>query len=473
MTVSDSGPCRWSATEQLGAMRRRELSAVELLQETRAAFDRINPRINAVVTVDFEAAERAARASDARREQGLAPRPLEGLPVAVKDLEDTAGLRTTYGSLLYADRVPEQDALIVQRMRDAGAVIYGKTNTPEQGTGSHTYNRVFGTTTNPYATDRSAGGSSGGAASALAAGLTSVADGSDMGGSLRNPAAFCNVVGIRPTIGRVPDRPVSDSWDTLATGGPMGRTVADTALLLSVLSGEDPRSPLSIPEVFPGEVPQSEGPLRVGWSRTLGGLEIERGISEVLDGSGLPALRELGHLITEVEPDLAEADPAFRTLRAFGYARSFGAALRSDRDRLGVELIENTEAGLRLGVDDLQLAMAQRERVLQRMMSLFDDIDVLAAPVTTALPFPAESSWPREINGVSQPDYLEWMRAATRISITGFTALSVPCGFTPEGLPVGLQLIAPPRREGRILALAAQIERLQPHWLRTPAVLVD
>lgn len=210
-------PTRWSAVAQLSALARGELSAGELLAETRAVHDAVNPRINAVVTTDFDRAEQTARASDQRRAAGHPVRLLEGLPVLVKDLEDVAGMRTTYGSLLHADHVPGGDALVVARMRAAGAVIYGKTNTPEWGTGSHTYNRVFGTTTNPYAPTRSVGGSSGGSAAALAAGLSSVADGSDMGGSLRNPAAFCNVVGLRPSIGRVPDWPVGDSWDTLST----------------------------------------------------------------------------------------------------------------------------------------------------------------------------------------------------------------------------------------------------------------
>ncbi|PIJ41492.1 amidase, partial [Leucobacter sp. OLES1] len=262
MTETDIDLCRGSAQEQIEALARGELSARELLAETRERYERINPVINAVVTVDFDAAEAAAAESDRRRAAGEPVRPLEGLPIAVKDLEDTAGMRSTYGSQLHAEHVPARDSLVVERMRAAGAVIYGKTNTPEFGTGSHTYNRVFGTTTNPYAPDRSAGGSSGGAAAALAAGLSSVADGSDMGGSLRNPAAFCNVVGLRPSIGRVPNWPSKDAWESLATNGPMGRTVGDAALLLSVLSGGDARSPLAFPDALAPGIPELAGPLR-------------------------------------------------------------------------------------------------------------------------------------------------------------------------------------------------------------------
>lgn len=461
---------RWSATDQLAALRRGDLTAGELLGDARERFERINPRINAIVSTDFEAAERAAAESDRRRAAGEPLRPLEGLPVAVKDLEDTAGLRTTYGSLRHAEHVPTTDSLTVQRLREAGAVIYGKTNTPEFGTGSHTYNRVFGTTTNPYAPDRSAGGSSGGAAAALAAGLVSVADGSDMGGSLRNPAAFCNVVGLRPSIGRVPSWPAEDLWGTLATAGPMARTVGDVALLLAVLSGGDRRSPLSFPDPVGAEIIEAAPSLRIGWSRTLGGLDIVPEITEVLDGAGLPTLQGLGHTLVDVEPELAEADPAFRTMRALNYARWFGEALETERELLGPELIANAEAGLRMTIDDLQTAISQRNRVYSGLMELFEGIDVLAAPVTAVLPFPAEISWPREINGIRQPDYLEWMRASWRISATGFTAMSVPCGFSREGLPVGLQLIAPPRQEGLLLALAEQFERVRPVWRETPAV---
>lgn len=452
-------------------MQRGELSARELLAETRRRFDRINGTINAVVTTDWDAAERTAQESDGRRAAGESPRPLEGLPVVVKDLEDTAGMRSTYGSVLHADHVPERDTLLVERLRAAGAVIYGKSNTPEGGTGSHTYNKVFGTTTNPYDPTRTAGGSSGGATAALAAGLTSVADGSDVGGSLRNPAAFCNVVGLRPSTGRVPNWPSRDSWDPLPTNGPMGRTVGDVALLLSVLSGGDPRAPLAFPEPLPARLPDLDGPLRIGWSHTVGGLDIQPEITAVLDGDGRPELSRLGHTVTEVEPSLDEADNAFRVLRSLLYARTYGGLLEQHREVLSPELVFNTEAGMRVTLEQFHEAREQRQRVYQGMLDLFRDIDVLAAPVTAVVPFEASTTWPREINGVVQPDYLEWMRSVWRISLTGFAALSVPCGFTPEGLPVGLQLIAPPRQEHLILALAEQFEQARPVWQETPAVL--
>ncbi|MBK0422248.1 amidase [Leucobacter sp. CSA2] len=467
--TSDQELVRRPALEQLELLARGELSAVELLAETRRAIEIRNPVLNAVVTTDFGAAEAAAAASDRRRAAELPVRPLEGLPVAVKDLEDTARLRTTYGSRRFADHVPVRDSLVVERMRAAGAIIIGKTNTPEFGTGSHTYNGVFGTTVNPYDPARSAGGSSGGAAAALAAGFTSVADGSDMGGSLRNPAAFCNVVGLRPTAGRVPNWPGSDSWDTLATNGPMARTVADTALLLSVLSGADGRSPIAIAGSLPASIPVVESaPLLIGWSRTLGGLEIEAEISSVLERDGRPTLAGLGHRVIDVEPDFTGADRAFRVLRGLNYADGFGEMLAEHRELLGPELVQNTEFGLGLSLDDFHAARRARQRVHERFVELFARIDVLAAPVTMALPFLADEIWPKEVGGVAQHDYLDWMRASWRISLTGYPALSIPCGFSEEGLPVGLQLVGRPGSEAQLLALARQFERERPVWQTGP-----
>lgn len=463
--------CRAAARDQLTAMREGRLSAIELLRETRTQYERVNPEINAVVTTDFVAAEQVAAESDRRRSRGEPARPLEGLPVVVKDLEETAGMRTTFGSALHADYIPTRDTMVVERLRSAGAVIYGKSNTPEYGTGSHTFNSVFGATTNPYAPTRSAGGSSGGAAAALAAGLCSVADGSDMGGSLRNPASFCNVVGLRPSAGRVPNWPSHDAWDTLATNGPMARTVGDTALLLSVLSAGTDRVPLSFPEAFDPQVPALSKPLRIGWSRTLDGLDIDPAVTAVLEADGLSTLLGLGHHVNDVEPPLAPADRVFRVMRGINYAHNYGAMVDSHRDILGAELIANTEAGRAYTLSDYVAAREQRTHLYAGMSELFERIDILAAPVVAVLPFPAQERWPSEINGTPQSDYLDWMRASWRISATGFTAISVPCGFSEGGLPVGIQFIAPPRHEARILSLAAQFEEVLPVWRESPQVL--
>lgn len=463
---------RDSAENVLHALETKQLSAVELLSEVRARVDSVNPSIRAVVSTDFDSAERVAAASDGRRARGESARPLEGLPVAVKDLEQTAGLRTTFGSTFFAEHVPTQDSVTVARMRAAGAVIFGKTNVPEFGAGSHTRNRVFGTTTNPYDPTRSAGGSSGGAAAALAAGMSIVADGSDMGGSLRNPASFCNVVGLRPSLGRTPNWPFQeDPWQTLSTNGPMGRTVGDTALLLSVLSGPEPHSPLSFPaerEPLNLEAPES---LRIGWSRNLGDLDIAAEVTAVLESEGLSTLLGLGHRVRDREPDLRPADRAFRVLRGLGFVRTHAADLKAKRDRLSAEVVANTEYGMTLTVRDYTDALDARVEAFMTMVDLFEDIDVLAAPVAAVPPFPAEWDWPHDIDGAPQSDYLQWMRPCWRISVTGFVALSVPCGFTPEGLPVGLQLIAPPGYELRVLQLAQQFESALPAWKEVPRVL--
>ena len=464
---------RWSACDQLAALASGSLSSRELLAATRERHSVINPVINAVVTTDFTAAECIADESDRRRARGFTPRPLEGLPVAVKDLEDTAGMRTTYGSILYANHVPSRDSLVVQRLRAAGAVVYGKTNTPDHGTGSHTYNRVHGTTTNPYDPTLSAGGSSGGAAAALAAGLSSVADGSDLGGSLRNPAAFCNVVGVRPSIGSVPNWPVADGWETLATNGPMARTVSDAALLLSVLSGPDCHAPVSFPGALQSSITPLDRTLRIGWSRTLDGLDIESEITSVLDRDGRTRLVDLGHRVSDLEPPLRTADTAFRTLRGLAYARSYGSLIDDHRHELSPELVANTEFGLRLTVQDYFDAVTARTSILGGMTQLFERIDVLAAPVTAVVAFPAEQNWPNVIAGQAQIDYLEWMRSCWRITLTGFPAISVPCGFNANGLPIGMQLIAPPRSEGMLLALAHQFEQANPVWQTRPRVLLD
>lgn len=463
---------RESATTVSAALADRKISAVELLAETEERFFAVNPVINAVVSPDFSVARIAAAESDRRRSEGRNPRPLEGLPVAVKDLEQTAGLRTTFGSSYFADHVPERDSVTVARLRAAGAVIYGKTNVPEFGAGSHTRNRVFGITRNPFDPSRSAGGSSGGAAAALASGLSVVADGSDMGGSLRNPASFCNVVGLRPSIGLTPNWPFQhDPWQTLSTNGPMGRTVGDTARLLSVLAGPDHHSPLSFPARTAPLVLGAPGRLKIGWSRKLGDLDIDPEVNAVLDETGLPTLVSLGHTVTDREPDLRPADRAFRVLRGLGFVRSHGAALDAQRDRLSAEVVANTEYGLSLTVADYVAALDARLEAFTTMVDLFTEIDVLAAPVAAVPPFPAAWDWPHVIDGVEQSDYLQWMRPCWRISITGFVALSVPCGFNAAGLPIGLQLIAPPGHEQRVLELAQQFETARPAWRQVPNVL--
>ncbi|MGW6503449.1 amidase [Nonomuraea angiospora] len=447
-----------TATELAHLIRTRQVSAVEVVQAHLDRIEQVNPRVNAIVTLVAEQALDAAKAADAREPAG----PLHGLPVAHKDLVDTAGIRTTYGSPLFADNVPAQDDLIVRRLRAAGAITMGKTNTPEFGTGSHTVNEVFGATRNPYDLSRSAGGSSGGAAAALATGMVPLADGSDMGGSLRNPASFCNVVGLRPTPGRVPDPSDTNAWYTLSVQGPMARTVEDVTLMFGAIAGFDRRSPYSIKEVFAPEPEEGVRGLRVAWSPDLGGLPVDPRTAEVT-ATAPPVFERLGAVVEEVELDLSEAEDAFRTYRAWNYALTFG-----DLTGLGPNTAWNVEQGRKVTGADLARAEQGRSRLYQRMAAFFDTYDVLIAPVSQVPPFPVEQPHVSEINGEPMPDYLAWMRSAYWISVLHAPAASVPAGFTADGLPVGVHIVGRPFEDARVLRVARAFEQATQHGERRP-----
>ncbi|MEW9548621.1 amidase [Nonomuraea sp. NPDC050783] len=447
-----------SATELAGLIRAGQVSAVEVVRACLDRIEQVNPHVNAIVTLVAEQALDAAKAADAREPDG----PLHGVPVAHKDLLDTAGIRTTYGSPLYADHVPDQDELIVERLRAAGAISIGKTNTPEFGTGSHTVNEVFGATRNPYDLSRSAGGSSGGAAVALATGMVPLADGSDMGGSLRNPASFCNVVGLRPTPGRIPVISDVNAWYTLSVLGPMARTVEDVTLMFGAIAGFDRRSPYAIKEIFAPEPEEGVRGMRVAWSPDLGGLPVDPRTAAVT--ATAPAVFErLGAYVEQVELDLWDAEDAFRTYRAWHYALSFG-----DLDRLGPNTAWNVEQGRQVTGADLARAERARSRLYQRMAEFFDTYDVLIAPVSQVPPFPVEQPYVSEINGERLPDYMTWMRSAYWISALHAPAASVPAGFTPEGLPVGVQIVGAPFADAQVLRVARAFEQATGHGRRRP-----
>jgi amidase len=449
-----------------GMLRGREVSAREVIAAHIERIEAVDPAVNAVVTRCFEQAMAKAAAADQALARGEAPGLLHGLPVAHKDLLDTAGVRTTYGSPLFAGHVPDRDDLLVSRMAGAGAISVGKTNTPEFGTGSHTVNRVFGATRNPYDLSRSAGGSSGGAAAALAARMVCLADGSDLGGSLRNPASFCNVVGLRPSPGRVPRWPVTDPADILGVQGPMARTVADTALLLAVLSGPDPRAALALdapppalaaPADVTGVLAQNPPGLRVAWSADLG-LPVEPGVRAALAPARV-VLADLGCEVRDAAPDLAGGDEVFRTWRALRFVTAFGSLLRDHPGDLGPNVTWNIERGQELTVADLSRATTLWAALAERVSAFFTDFDVLACPVSPVPPFDVGLDWVREIDGVPQESYLDWMRSAYLISVTGLPAISVPAGFTPAGLPVGLQLVGRRRADWHLLTVAAAFEK--------------
>jgi amidase len=389
MTALWERPARILAAE----IKDRDVSAREVLEAHLERIEEVNPRVNALVSLDVERARAAAHAADEVTARGEPTGPLHGLPFAFKDTHEVAGWRTTYGSPLFRDHVPTEDELLVQRIRAAGVVVLGRTNVPEFAAGSHTFNTLFGTTVNPYDLNRSAGGSSGGAAAALAAGMVPLADGSDMGGSLRNPASFCNVVGLRPSLGRVPQWPTSNAWETTSVQGPLARDVADLALLLSVIAGPDPRVPGALSEsgsVFWPLDPLPLDGLRVALAPDLGGAyAVDDDVSAVV-GSAAQVLAELGATVTSAYPSLPEADHTFRTLRAWHFQAELGGLLAAHPDAFKQSLADNIRAGETLTGADVARAYADRTALGHRMTEFFGDHDVLGTPVSPVAPCPAD-----------------------------------------------------------------------------------
>ena len=464
--------CFLPAHELAHRIRSRSISALEVMDAHIAQTERLNPAINAIVTFLPEHGRERARALDAALARGEEPGPLAGLPVAHKDLLPTRGVRTTYGSRIYRDFVPDADAILVERLRDAGAIMIGKTNTPEFGTGSQTFNAVFGATRNPYDLAKTCGGSSGGAAAALAAGLVAVADGSDLGGSLRNPASFCNVVGLRPSAGRVPNWPSVCAWFDMPVLGPMGRTVADVALLFSAMAGPDARDPLCLAEpgsVFRGPLARDFEGTRIAWSPDLGGLPVEPEVARTIE-SQRRVFTELGCIVEDATPDLHDADEIFRVLRAWDYELAFGSLLRKHRALMKDTVIWNIEEGARLSGPEVGAAQVKRTALFHRMRDFMRRYDYLVAPVTQVLPFDVETPYVTRINEVELDTYLDWMRSCYYITVTGAPAISVPCGFSSGALPVGIQIVGRHRQDLAVLQMAHAFERATGLWKRRPPI---
>ncbi|MBO9520471.1 MAG: amidase [Nocardioidaceae bacterium] len=458
MTTVDS-----TARDQADAVRRKEISARELMDLHLDRIAERNPRLNAIVSLDPERARAGAAAADEALARGAQVGPLHGLPFAFKDTHAVKGWRTTYGSTLFADHVPDHDELLVERVRNAGAVTIGKTNVPEFAAGSHTFNKVFGTTLNPVDPTRSAGGSSGGAACALAAGMVPLADGSDMGGSLRNPASFCGVVGMRPSLGRVPEWPLYNQWETTSVGGPMARNVGDLALLLSVLAGPDPRAPQALGDpgwYFADPRPAALEGLRVALSVDLGGaFDVDHEVAGVVE-SAAALLGKAGAQVEDRHPDLSLAEDTFRTLRAWHFQAKLGRMLAANPDAFKPSLADNIRAGESLTGADVARAYTQRTALSETMRSFFTSYDVLVLPVSQVPPFPADQEFPTAINGRPMATYLDWMRSAYFITVTGCPAISLPAGTTKDGLPVGVQIVTAHGADKRLLEIAAAFEAL-------------
>lgn len=462
------------ATTLAAALRDGEISSREATEAFVAQIERINPPVNAVVTLVAEQALEQARAADEYAASNDDLPLLHGMPMLHKDTHATAGIRTTSGSPLLADNVPTSDDLVISRLRQAGVVSLGKTNTPEFAAGSHTFNPLFGATHNPYELARSAGGSSGGAAAALATGMIALADGSDMGGSLRNPASFCNVVGLRPSPGRVPNAPDAFGQLTLSTSGPMARSVDDLALLLSVMAGPDLRAPASLEEPGAGFARVRDidpARLRVAVAADFGGMmPIEPEVVDLVTAAG-ETFEALGANVERAMPDLTHADEVFAIRRAWQFAANLGPVVDMHPEQVKQAIRWNVEKGRSLSVDDLTRALVWGEQLYRRVVEFFGQYDVLVVPAAQVVPFDIALEYPSEINGRPMANYLEWMRACSDITPTGTPAISVPAGFTASGLPVGVQLIAAPRADARLLSIAKIFEQATGHAHRRPAVL--
>lgn len=467
--------CFMTARELALHIRQRDVSAVEVMEAHLRHIEAVNPAVNAIITLLPEQAMDGAKAADAALAKGQALGALHGLPVAHKDLVPTKGIRTTRGSPIFKDDVPQENALIVDRLQGAGAITIGKTNTPEFGAGSQTFNPVFGATLNPYATTHTCGGSSGGAAVALATGMLPIADGSDTGGSLRNPAAFCNVVGFRTAPGRVPVWPKNVGWFTYSVQGPMARTVSDTALLLSVMAGPDPRSPIAIAEPgskFDVDLRRDFRGTRIAWSRDLGGIPVDRRVTAVLE-SQRHVFSDLGCVVEEGEPDFTDADEVFKLWRAWVFELGYTDLIAEHREQIKETVIWNAEAGQSITGPQLARAEAKRTELYHRVREFMETYEFLVLPTTQVPPFPVDQEFITEIEGVPMETYIDWMKSCYYITVTGLPAISVPCGFTPEGLPVGIQIVGRHQDELGVLQLAYAFEQATQVWRTRPRVVSE
>jgi amidase len=446
------------AVDLVALLKRGEIKPHDLLDALEARIERVNPQVNALPTLCFDRARAHADTLLARpmAQRGL----LAGLPVAIKDLTEVQGVRCTQGSTIYADHISTQSDVLIDGLEAQGGICYAKSNTPEFGAGANTFNEVFGATLNPWNTALSAAGSSGGAAVALATGMAWAAHGSDFGGSLRNPASFCGIVGFRPSPGRVKRTPDGKLDDLLNVQGPMARSVADCALLLDAMCGDDSRDPLSMPAPRTSFLTAAQSgwrPKRVAWSATLGITPVDPEIAAITRRAA-QALAESGVEVVEAHPDLSEAHACFQTLRAYTFASTKASLLRTHRSQLKPELIWNIEKGLALTAEELIRAETQRMTLIQRMLAFFSDYDLLLTPATIVPPYPVTERYVSECAGTRFSNYIEWLAIAYAISVVACPAMSLPCGFTGAGLPVGLQIVAPPHGDARVFAAAGFIE---------------
>ena len=449
---------RLDAVTLVGRLKKGEVTPHDLLDALEKRIAAVDGPVNALPTLCFD---RARRHADGLMKKPVAERGrLAGMPIPIKDLAAVAGVRSTQGSPIFKDRIPEQSDILVEHLEAEGGIVYAMSNTPEFGAGANTFNEVFGATRNPWNTSRSAAGSSGGAAVALATGTAWLAHGSDMGGSLRNPASFNGIVGFRPSVGRVAHTPDGALDQNLSQNGPMARNVEDVALLLDAMVGEDPRDPLSLPRTGESYLAAARGswrPKRVAWSADLGITKVDNEVAAIT-AKAAQRFAELGAVVEEAHPDLTGLHECFQTLRAYDFFMKRAKLLRSNRDLLKPEVIWNIEKGYKIDFNELERAENQRVSLARRYLAFFDKYDLLLTPATVVAPYPIENRYVAEVNGHKFTNYVEWLAIAYAITVPCGTALSLPCGFTGENLPVGLQIAGPPRSEARILAAAKALE---------------
>jgi amidase len=455
---SDQALMRSTACAIVDQLNSGEVTPLDLLDVLERRIAEVDGKVNALPTLCFDRARKQARAL---MEKPVGSRGLlAGMPIPIKDLTNVAGVRTTLGSPIFKDMVPAKSDILVEHLESNGGVIYAKSNTPEFGAGANTFNDVFGATRNPWDLSRSAAGSSGGAAVALATGTAWLAHGSDMGGSLRNPASFCGVVGLRPSIGRVAHTPAAKIDRNLGVQGPMARNIEDLALLLDAMSGEHAADPLSLPLLptsFLSAARSGAKPKRIAYSPDLGITPVDPEVAAITRKAAF-RLAEAGAIVEEAHPDLREAHECFHALRAFDFAISKAALLRNCREQLKPEVIWNIEEGLKLSVEQLERAEAQRVAMTARTLKFFRTYDLLLMPATIVAPFPLEDRYVAECAGKKFDNYVQWLGIVYAITLVCCPALSLPCGFTTSRLPVGLQMVAPPRGEAQLLAGARVLE---------------
>jgi len=442
-----------TAVDLRGLLERGEVTPADVLDALETRIAQVDGAVNALPTLCFDRARSRAVTAAAG--------PLHGLPVAVKDLSAVAGVRTTYGSPIFADHVPETSDHVVERIEASGGLVYAKSNTPEFGAGAQTFNAVFGATRNPWNTALTPAGSSGGAAVALKTGMAWLAHGSDLGGSLRNPASFCGIVGLRPSIGRVPVGPGADPWANLSVEGPMARNVADLALFLDALSGRDAREAVSLPAPaapFLSAAQAPRLPQRVAFSPDLGGLTPVDPDVAALCAEAARRMEGMGVTVDAASPDFTGAHECFQTLRALGFATSHGEKLGVHDALMKPDVIWNIRKGLELTGEDIARALRQRGQIMARARVFFETYDLLLCPATIVAAYPVEQPYVTECAGVTFQTYIDWLAVAYAITLTGHPALSLPCGFTPAGLPVGLQMVGRWQGEAALLSHAAALE---------------